>query len=61
MAWILTAAIQLRAFGWSMPLSLGSGPYLIALMTGLGAALLASVLPARRASLENPAPQLRED
>lgn len=61
MAWILTAAIQLRAFGWSMPLSLVSDPYLIALVTGIAAALLASVLPAQRAARENPAPQLRED
>ena len=61
MAWILTAAIQLRAFGWSMPLSLVSEPYLLALATGVGAALLASILPAQRASRENPAPQLRED
>lgn len=61
MAWVLTAAIQLRAFGWSMPLSFVTEPYVIALLTGTGAALLASILPAWRSAGQNPAPQLRED
>jgi putative ABC transport system permease protein len=61
MAWILTAAIQLRAFGWSMPLTLSEGPLLTALITGLFAALLASLYPAWRSAQQHPAPQLRED
>ena len=61
MAWVLTAAIQLRAFGWTMPLSFVTEPYVVAALTGTGAALLASLLPAWRSAGQNPAPQLRED
>jgi putative ABC transport system permease protein len=61
MAWILTAEIQLRAFGWSMPLSFFSGPYATALLNGILAGLFASLLPAWRSANQNPAPQLRED
>ncbi len=61
MAWILTEAIQLRAFGWSMPLTPLLLPHAVALITGALAASLASVLPAWRAARQNPAPWLRED
>ena len=61
MAWVLTAAIQLRAFGWTMPLSFVTEPYVVAALTGTCAALLASLLPAWRSAGQNPAPQLRED
>jgi putative ABC transport system permease protein len=61
MAWILTAAIQLRAFGWSMPLTLETAPYVTALVTGAVAAMLASLFPAWRSARQNPAPWLRED
>jgi len=61
MAWILTEAIQLRAFGWSMPLTLDAAPYATALATGALAAMLASLFPAWRSSRQNPAPWLRED
>jgi putative ABC transport system permease protein len=61
MAWILTAVIQVRAFGWSMPLAPILEPYGMALLIGAAAALLASLLPAWRAARQNPAAQLRED
>ncbi|MCB1728515.1 MAG: ABC transporter permease, partial [Gammaproteobacteria bacterium] len=61
MAWVLTAAIQLRAFGWSMPFVLGATPLWSALALGTGAAVLAALYPAWRASMHDPAPQLRED
>lgn len=61
MAWVLTAAVQLRAFGWTMPLSFALEPYVVAALTGTCAALLASLLPAWRSAGQNPAPQLRED
>lgn len=61
MAWILTEAIQLRAFGWSMPYVVSGGPMVATVVTGLLAALLASLYPAWRSAGQDPAPQLRED
>ena len=60
MAWVLTAAIQLRAFGWSMPFLISASPLWSALVLGAGAAFLAALYPAWRASVDDPAPQLRE-
>jgi putative ABC transport system permease protein len=61
MAWVLTDAIQLRAFGWTMPFLLSVPPLLWTLLVGICAAFLASLYPAWVASQGNPAPQLRED
>ena len=61
LAWVLTDAIQLRAFGWSMALQITAAPLLHTLILGLVAALLASLYPAWRAGWHDPAPQLRED
>jgi len=61
MAWILTDAIQLRAFGWSMPFRVPLPPLLLTLLLGIAAALLASLYPAWGAARRDPAPQLRED
>jgi putative ABC transport system permease protein len=61
MAWVLTEAIQLRAFGWSMPFVVSPGPLWLTLGIGVLAALLASVYPAWRAAWHDPAPLLRED
>jgi len=61
MAWILTAAIQVRAFGWSMPFLVNASPLLWTLVLGFTAALLASLYPAWRSTHADPAPQLRED
>ena len=61
MAWVLTAAIQVRAFGWSMPFTVNASPLLWTLVLGFAAALLASLYPAWRSTHADPAPQLRED
>jgi len=61
MAWVLTDAVQLRAFGWSMPFRVAVGPLLLTLLIGVAAAMLASLYPAWRAGWHDPAPQLRED
>jgi len=61
MAWVLTEAIQLRAFGWSMPLIVSPGPLWLTAGIGVLAALLAGVYPAWRAAWHDPAPLLRED
>jgi putative ABC transport system permease protein len=61
MAWVLTASIQLRAFGWSMPFLVSGSPLLLTLAVGLLSALLASLYPAWRSASHDPAPQLRED
>lgn len=61
MAWVLTDAIQVRAFGWSMHLLVSASPLLLTLLLGVSAALLAGLYPAWQASREDPAPRLRED
>ena len=61
MAWVLTDAIQVRAFGWSMHLLVSTSPLLLTLLLGVSAALLAGLYPAWQASREDPAPRLRED
>ena len=61
MAWVLTGAVQFKAFGWTMPLVLDAGPLAFNLGLGILAAALAALYPAWRASRYQPAPQLRED
>jgi putative ABC transport system permease protein len=61
MAWVLTSAIQLRAFGWSMPFLPSAEPLLATLLVGLVAAFLASLYPAWRSAHRDPAYQLREE
>jgi putative ABC transport system permease protein len=61
LAWVLTDAIQLRAFGWTMPFLVSASPLLWALFIGVSAAWLASLYPAWQASRSDPAPQMRED
>jgi len=61
MAWVLTDAIQLRAFGWTMPFVISLPPLIWTVLLGMTAAFLASLYPAWIASQSNPAPQLRED
>lgn len=61
LAWVLTDAIQPRAFGWSMPLRAAQADLLSSPLLGTAAALLASLYPAWRAGWQDPAPQLRED
>ena len=61
LAWVLTDAIQLRAFGWTMPFLVSASPLLWTLFIGVSAAWLASLYPAWQASRSDPAPQMRED
>jgi putative ABC transport system permease protein len=61
LAWVLTDAIQLRAFGWTMPFLLTAEPLFWTLLIGVSAAWLASLYPAWQASHSNPASQMRED
>lgn len=61
LAWVLVDAIQLRAFGWSMPFEISWLPLIWTLWLGMFAAGLASLYPAWVASCSSPAPQLRED
>ena len=61
MAWVLTEAIQFKAFGWTMPLTLSAGPQLLNLGLGILAAGLAAIYPAWAAARHDPAPHLRED
>ena len=58
---VLTEAVQFRAFGWTMPLTLDLAPQLLNLGLGLLAAALAALYPAWSASRSDPAPHLRED
>jgi len=61
MAWVLTDAIQLRAFGWTMPFLVQLLPLLLTVVLGAVAALLAGVYPAWRSGWLQPAAQLRQD
>ena len=61
MAWVLTDAIQLRAFGWSMQYLVAPSPLVLSVALGVTAALLAGIYPAWQAGRQDPAPQLRED
>jgi putative ABC transport system permease protein len=61
MAWVLTDAIQLRAFGWTMPFLVSWPPLLLTLGLGACAAVLAGLYPAWRSGWQPPAAQLRED
>lgn len=61
LAWVLTDAVQLRAFGWTMPFLWSANPLYWTLFQGMAAALLASLYPAWKASRGDPAPQMRED
>ncbi len=60
LAWLLIAVINLRSFGWSMALVVPFGQVAVAMLLALGSAVLAGVLPARRAAGMNLARVLRE-
>ena len=61
MAWVLTDAIQLRAFGWTMPFQGQRPPLLLTVASGAVAAVLAGIYPAWRSGWLQPAPQLRQE
>ncbi len=48
LAALLIDVINVRSFGWTIDMQISLSPLLFALALGLGAALLASILPARR-------------
>lgn len=48
LALILIFIINRRAFGWTLQLQVEPGPFVLALVVAIGAALLAGVYPARR-------------
>ena len=61
LAALLVHVINRRSFGWSMELALNSGAVASGLMLAVGAALLAGLYPAWRASRIELAAGLRED
>lgn len=50
LALILVYIINRRAFGWTLQMQLVPGPFIMALVTAVAAALLAGIYPARRMS-----------
>jgi putative ABC transport system permease protein len=50
MAWLLCAVINLRAFGWTVDLRLAFSDVAAPLALGIGAAVLAGLLPSPRDS-----------
>jgi putative ABC transport system permease protein len=61
MAWILTDAVQQRAFGWTMQYLVPLTPLITSIGLGVVAALLASAYPAWQSARSQPAQALRED
>ncbi len=60
MAWMLTAVINRRSFGWSIDLTLGAAPLLLMLALAIVAALLAGLYPAWRMTRTHPGLALRD-
>lgn len=50
MAWLLTHIINIRSFGWSLTLTIDAADLMQPMLVAIGAALLASILPALRFS-----------
>ena len=61
MAALLIFVINVRSFGWSMDLVVAPNPLLTGIALALGAAILAGVYPATRATRFGLATQLREE
>ncbi|MBD3619724.1 MAG: FtsX-like permease family protein [Chromatiales bacterium] len=61
MSQLLVEVINLRAFGWRLPLSIGPAAFVEATLLALAAALLASIVPAWRIARTPPAEALREE
>ena len=61
MAWVLVEVINRRAFGWQMDITVSPRILLSALALSVGAALLAGLYPAWRASNAPPALAMREE
>lgn len=60
-AWLLTAIINVRSFGWSMSLSWTLAAVLVPVAVAVVAALLASIYPTERALRQMPAVVLRNE
>jgi putative ABC transport system permease protein len=60
-AWLLTAIINVRSFGWSMSLSWTLAAVLVPAAVAVVAALLASIYPTERALRQMPAVVLRNE
>lgn len=58
---LLIDVINLRSFGWTIPISVGPQDLVLGLLLAWGAALLAGLYPATRAAAANPAAALREE
>ena len=61
MAWVLIHVINRRSFGWEMDLTLDASALGTALWLATGAALVAGVIPAIKASASSPAAAMREE
>jgi len=61
LSWILVEVINLRSFGWTIPLSLEGGTFLQAMAIAIGASLLAGVIPAWRLRSLITASAMREE
>lgn len=58
---ILVLDVNLRAFGWTLPLYLDFGQLMHALLLAVGAGLIAGIYPAWRQSRQTPIESLREE
>lgn len=61
LSWVLVHVINLRSFGWTMPLIIPPGVIVQALLLAVIAALLAGIYPARRMMRTAPAIALRNE
>ena len=59
LAWVLLAIVNVKAFGWRLPMYLFPAEYIRLLLFALGAALLAALWPAWRLARMQPAALLR--
>jgi putative ABC transport system permease protein len=59
LAWVLLAIVNVKAFGWRLPMYLFPAEYIRLLLFALGAALLAGLWPAWRLARMQPAALLR--
>ena len=58
-AWVLTAVINVRAFGWRLPVHLFPGDWAVLFAMALGTAFLAALLPVWRLRRAQPADLMR--
>ena len=61
MAWVLIEVINRRAFGWQMDILVSPEVLLAAVLFSVGAAFVAGIYPAYRATISQPALAMREE